>query len=164
VSVEATHRESIAAIVGKLVPLAESVLPTIRPQLQRALHKASARLDERLEIDPAPVLALFRTEAGDVDTAPLCAAAVEKQRAAWRALVAALGEDRPLSIAEFVAPIMRDVTGAMGRLKTGGSGEDDLRAILDGEAAFRTLVIFLEETRAILEAAKPRDALTLRTS
>jgi hypothetical protein len=110
-----------------------------------------------------------------------------------RAFIAALDRDAKMSIATFIGDLLGDMVAAIeiyGRYKSeGGAGKDpalwaapaaapeidaasralnlppkDVEAMFRGDAAFRTLVTFLDHARDVLKSVAPRSIIAARST
>ena len=164
------HSAALADITETLIPTAESALPMLRRPLAVELDRYIDSICELIRPDVPRALAILgRTIDPEAAQAldPLVEEARARREADLRALLARLESTEPLSIAAFVDPLVTALKAAMEVQSTlsekAGLEQGDLVALVEGDAAFRTLYHFLDVLKPVLEKVQPRSMLSIRS-
>src|SRR5688572_1416021 len=164
------HSAALAEITETLIPTAESALPMLRRPLAVELDKYIDSICQLIRPDIQRALSICGRTI-DAASAKALDPIVEDARArcetGLRALLARLESTETLSIAAFVEPLVVALRSAMevqSTIKEKAELEQaDLVAIIEGDAAFRTLYHFLEILKPVLEKVQPRSMLSIRS-
>jgi hypothetical protein len=192
VIVAGAHATMVAQMAGEFVPVAESVFPMLRKPLATELMKHFAELSKHIRSDLVPVMYIYGRPLDPAKALALKPLEEEAQAAGVKqleGLIAALRSGKALTIAEFVRSLIDDMTKAIelfglfqakkARVWAPSTGlaqsvdaacreldvhAGDMRTIVRGDTAFRTLLYFLEIASAVMRKMKPRSMLSMRAA
>jgi hypothetical protein len=164
------HSAALTEITETLIPTAEAALPMLRRPLAVELDKYIDSICTLIRPDVRRALMICgRTiDAEKVkELDPLVEEARARREADLRALLARLSSSEPISIAAFIDPLVVALSAAMQVQSTleekAELEHSDLVAMVEGDAAFRTLYHFLDVLKPVLEKVQPRSMLSIRS-
>jgi hypothetical protein len=164
------HSAALTEITETLIPAAESALKMLRRPLAVELDKYIDSICTliRPDVQRALMICGRSIDAAKVkELDPIADEARARREADLRGLLARLSSSEPISIAAFIDPLVVDLRTAMqvqSTLKEKAELEQsDLIAIVEGDAAFRTLYHFLDVLKPVLEKVQPRSMLSIRS-
>ena len=163
------HSAALTEITETLIPAAESALKMLRRPLAVELDKYIDSICTliRPDLQRALMICGRSIDAAKVkELDPLVDEVRARREKELRALLDRLNSSEPISIAAFIDPLVVALKAAMqvqSTIKeTAELEESDLVAMVEGDAAFRTLYHFLEVLKPVLEKVQPQSMLSLR--
>lgn len=170
--VAGAHATMVASMAGKFVPLAESVLPMLKKPLRAELQRLLPQLSKHIRSDLVPVMHVYRrplSASAALALKPLEEEARQSAVHEIEALIAALKEAKPMTVATFAKSLIDQMVAAIelhGKFaaeKEAQPSDADYRVIVTGDTAFRTLMYFLEIAGKVMrEVQQPKSLYSVR--